>query len=100
MRELSHQFEDLQMTQDERQLILPTIDGIPRRRKDIEFYEKEWEELHTVFSSVLVRCAHAARCVQRQWRRSICDPAYLVARTRLLREFEGLALVHSVIVHR
>lgn len=87
VRELSHQFEDLQMTQDERILILPTIDGIPRRRQDVEFYEKEWEELHTVFSSVLVRCAHAARCIQGQCRRSVCDPNYKIARSRLMREF-------------
>lgn len=60
LRELHYQFEDLEMEQDERQLILPTIDRIPRRRQNIEFYEKEWEELHIVFSSVLVRCAHAA----------------------------------------
>ena len=90
VRELSHQFEDLLMTRDERQVVLPTIDGIPRRRRDIEFYEKEWEDLHTVFSSVLTRCGHAARCIQRQWRRSICDPNYKIARTRLIREYMGL----------
>ncbi len=55
MHELSHQFEDLQMGQ--RQLTLPNIDVIPRRREDIEFHE-EWEELHTVFSSALTRCRH------------------------------------------
>ena len=90
LRELAYQFEDLGMKRDDRQLILPTIDGIPRRRHDIDFYEKEWEELHTVFSSTLVRCSHAARCIQRQWRRSVCDPNYKIARMRLIREYMGL----------
>jgi len=53
LRELHYQFEDLEMERDKRQLIIPTVVGIPRRRKDIEYYE-EWEELHTVFRSVLV----------------------------------------------
>ncbi len=34
----------------------------------------------------------AALCIQRQWRRSVCDPRYEIARKRLIREYRELTI--------
>jgi hypothetical protein len=41
----------------------------------------------------LVRLS-AARCIQRAWRRAVCDPQYAVCQRRLVRELDELLTAH------
>jgi hypothetical protein len=71
-------------------VMLGTIRHIPRYSRQVTVYADEWVVLRTAIVKVLVVRLHAANVIQRAWRKCVADPEYLVARNRLMREFNDL----------
>jgi hypothetical protein len=74
-------------------VVLGTIRHFPRYRRDVRTTPhviQEWVMLRTAIVKMLVVRLHAANVIQRAWRKCVADPQYLVARNRLMREFNEL----------
>ena len=69
-------------------MVVESSPAVMENDRYLSCYQPEWSALRKVLLGIEFRVAHGARVIQRAWRRCIADPAYLVCRRRLKREFE------------
>lgn len=64
------------------------VDTRPDFMTKKDCYYTEWSALRDALLGIEFRVAHGARVIQRAWRRCVADPAYIVCRRRLRKEFD------------
>lgn len=58
----------------------------------------QWFALRNAVVGIEFGVAHSARLIQRAWRRSIADPAYLICRRRLKKEYDAMLNSHDAAI--